>query len=97
MPRYNASMRRVESLLEETQATLWIEHELAHFERQKHAPDYPVTIVNVAFESHVARPVDHAHAAAPEDRGDQVLLQTAGRSAGQRVGQLLYCISFCSA
>jgi N-acyl homoserine lactone hydrolase len=39
-----ASMRRVESLLEETQATLWIEHELAEFERLKHAPAYyPVT------------------------------------------------------
>ena len=50
---------------------------------------------NVAFESHVARPVDHAQAAAPEDRGDQVLLQLP---ADQRVsGQLLYCISFCSA
>jgi N-acyl homoserine lactone hydrolase len=35
-----SSMRRVDSLLEETQATLWIEHELAHFERQKHAPEY---------------------------------------------------------
>jgi N-acyl homoserine lactone hydrolase len=35
-----ASMRRVENLLEETQATLWIQHELAHFERLKHAPEY---------------------------------------------------------
>jgi len=35
-----ASMRRVESLLEETQATLWIEHELAEFEQLKHAPEY---------------------------------------------------------
>lgn len=35
-----ASMGRVERLLEETGATLWIEHELAHFERLKRAPGY---------------------------------------------------------
>jgi len=35
-----ASMQRVENLLEETQATLWIEHELAHFERLKKSPEY---------------------------------------------------------
>jgi N-acyl homoserine lactone hydrolase len=33
-----ASMQRVESLLEETGATLWIEHELARFERLALAP-----------------------------------------------------------
>jgi glyoxylase-like metal-dependent hydrolase (beta-lactamase superfamily II) len=35
-----ASMDRVEALVAETGATLWIEHELALFERQRHAPEY---------------------------------------------------------
>jgi len=30
-----ASMRRVESLLEEAEVTVWIEYELPHFDRQK--------------------------------------------------------------
>ncbi len=34
------SMDRVESLVKETGATLWIEHELAVFEQLKHAPAY---------------------------------------------------------
>ena len=47
VPKFNfdaemtlASMDRVEALVEETGATLWIEHELALFETLKQAPDY---------------------------------------------------------
>jgi glyoxylase-like metal-dependent hydrolase (beta-lactamase superfamily II) len=35
-----ASMQRVEDLLKETGGALWIEHELAHFERLKKAPEH---------------------------------------------------------
>lgn len=35
-----ASMKRVEALLEETGATLWIEHELAQFEQLRKPPQY---------------------------------------------------------
>jgi N-acyl homoserine lactone hydrolase len=47
VPKFNfdadmtlASMNRVEALVGETGATLWIEHELALFEQLKHAPSY---------------------------------------------------------
>jgi hypothetical protein len=35
-----ASMDRVEDLVDETGATLWIEHELASFEQLKKAPAF---------------------------------------------------------